>query len=109
MQLRYETHDYAMDKYFEKLKTYVDEKSQNLTAVIYLKNGILSEARKYFLRSLYFLVSLFSVFLNKGPQIFILHGVPQILQPSLPGNVEYPSQTGEEGAISQDTVRLIEK
>ena len=56
-----------------------------------------------------FLVSLFSVFLNKGPQIFILHGVPQILQPSLPGNLEYPSQTWEEGAISQNAVRLIEK
>ena len=56
-----------------------------------------------------FLVSLFSVFLNKGPQIFILHRVPQILQPSLLGNLEYPSQTWEEGAISQNAVRLIEK
>ncbi len=52
MQLRYETHDYTMDKYFEKLKACVDEKSQNLIAAICLKNGILSEARKYFLRSL---------------------------------------------------------
>lgn len=52
MQLRYETHDYTMDKYFEKLKACVDEKSQNLIAAICLKNGISNEARKYFLKSL---------------------------------------------------------
>ena len=52
MQLRYETHEYTMDKYYERLKECIDERSQNLVAAICLKNGICSDARKYFLRSL---------------------------------------------------------
>ncbi len=52
VQLRYETHEYTMDKYFERLKACIDERSQNLVAAICLKNGICGEARKYFLRSL---------------------------------------------------------
>lgn len=51
-QLRYETHEYTMDKYYERLKECIDERSQNLVAAICLKNGICSDARKYFLRSL---------------------------------------------------------
>ncbi|MEE0686180.1 MAG: hypothetical protein UEA60_05945 [Lachnospiraceae bacterium] len=52
MQLRYETHEYTMDKYYERLKECIDERSQNLVAAICLKNGICNDARKYFLRSL---------------------------------------------------------
>lgn len=52
VQMRYETHDYVMDVYFDKLKGCVDKQSQNMIGAIYLKNNIYGEARKYFLRSL---------------------------------------------------------
>lgn len=52
MQLRYETHEHTMDKYYEKLQECVDERSQNLVAAICLKNSVYSDARKFFLRSL---------------------------------------------------------
>ena len=52
MQLRYETHEYTMDDKYKKLKECVDERSQNLVAVISLKNNDYANARKFFLRSL---------------------------------------------------------